>query len=69
MTPDRDGGATLPYGGITRIRFQGSISPRGVRCIRATGTPNVSNYEGTLIELWDNCKPFYASSPVYLSHK
>ncbi len=36
--------ATLPYGGITRIRFRGSFSPRGnVHYIKhcAEGTPNV----------------------------
>jgi hypothetical protein len=32
--------ATLPYGGITRIRFQGSFSPH----FEFVGTPNVSAY-------------------------
>ena len=33
----QDARATLPYGGITRIRFRGSFSPR----TNNTGTPNV----------------------------
>ena len=43
---------TLPYGGITRIRFRGSFSPR--RIARGPLTCVL-----TLMEMCDNCKQYH----------
>jgi len=43
--------ATRPYAGITRIRFGGSVSPRG-----SFEPEDPSREMSTVIELWDNFK-------------
>ncbi len=52
---------TLPYGGITRIRFGGSFSPRSTN-IPAPKGPLTCTL--TLMELWDNCNHYPVFSAI-----
>ena len=53
----QDARATLPYGGITRIRFRGTFSPR----LTPRG-PLTCMLK--LMEMWDNCNTYKAFTEI-----